>query len=159
MLGLLMLSVSPAIAVSTPKISPSFVAKANAACAGFSASFHKAGEVKFPYPNFDPTNPQPSLLKKVGEFFDKGIRAWHAVPKKLRSLGIPDKGATTWRRVRALADRSESLAVAQARLAMAGNAKGFAADVRKLTAVTQNLNQAAHAGGFGESSACAKFFG
>ncbi|HVC14699.1 MAG TPA: hypothetical protein VND62_07545 [Acidimicrobiales bacterium] len=157
--GLVVLGAAPAIAASTSKITPSFVAKANVACAGFSAGFHNVGEVKFPYPNFNPTNPQPSLLMKVGKYFDKGVRVWESVPRKLRALGVPGKGETTWRRLRTLARRVESLAVAQARMATAGNAKGFTEDVRKLTAVTQTLNQAAHAGGFSESSACAKFFG
>jgi hypothetical protein len=150
---------TPAIAASTPKISPPFVAKTNAACAGISASFRKVGEVKFPYPNFDPTNPQPSLLKKVGEYFEEGVGAWEAVPRKLRALGMPAKGASTWKKVRADADRFESLAVIQARAATAGEAKAFVAAVRKLTGVTKKLDSAALAGGFSTKSACAKFFG
>jgi hypothetical protein len=150
---------APAIAASTPKISTPFVTKTNAACAEFLANFRKAGEVKFPYPSFDPLKPQPALLKKVGKYFDKGVGAWEAVPGALRSLGMPARGASTWKKIRADADRFESLAVAQARTATAGNAKGFAAEVRKLTALTKRLNSAALAGGFSSKSACATFFG
>ncbi|MGH9919914.1 MAG: hypothetical protein ACRD6W_13755 [Nitrososphaerales archaeon] len=150
---------TPAFASSTPKVSPSFVKKVDASCTGFASSFNRAGESTFPYPTFNPTKPQRSLLKKVGHYFDKGARLWEAVPGKLRGLGVPTRGAATWTKLRALADRLAEDAVTQARTATAGNARKFVAAVKEYTAVLEKLNAAARAAGFGAKSACAKFFG
>jgi hypothetical protein len=152
-------SSTPALAASTPKITPSFVAKVNAACRSFSTSFDKAGERKFPYPKFNPVKPQVDLLKKVGRYFDKGTSVWKSVPRKLRALGMPAQGAATWRKIRALADKHVAAALTQARTATAGNAKGFVAAVREETSVTDQLNSVALAAGFTAKSACATFFG
>jgi hypothetical protein len=148
-----------AAGASTAKISPSFVAKANAGCKAVTAKFKEAGMVKFPYPSFNPTKPQPALLKKVGKFLDKGVKVWESIPAELRNLGMPAQGAATWSKIRAAADQYEANAVAEAKTASAGNAKGFTAEVHKFTQVSSELGPAALAGGFTKSSACAKLLG
>ncbi|MGH9100993.1 MAG: hypothetical protein ACRDV8_12305 [Acidimicrobiales bacterium] len=152
-------SVSPVLAASTAKISPSFIAKANMTCTKINAAFSRTGETKFPYPTFDPLKPQQSLLKKVGKYFDQGLEVERSIPERLRKLGEPAKGVRTWNKLRTLADRLEKDAMRQARTATTGDAKAFVAAVRQYTRIDDPLEAMAKRAGFPRSSSCATVFG
>lgn len=155
-----LLASSPALAAATPPITASFLGKANHACAGFTASLHRAvGKGGFPYAHFDPASPQHALLKKVGRYFDKGVGVTKSVPGALRALGTPSAGRTTWHTLLGLVEADTKAAVQEARSATAGNAKGFIAAYFKTKHVVPELNQLAHQAGFRGNSACARWFG
>ncbi len=151
------LSRASALAASEPKISPPFVSKAQNVCAGLTEAENRLGGT-MPL-GFDPTKPQPSLLKEVGRYFDEALPLEKSVPRTLLALGEPAAGAATWNKLRSLADQFMTYAEDQARDATAGDAKGFVTMGDKLTAVGKEFDSVGRAGGFEATSPCSIFFG
>lgn len=112
--------------VARPAVNVRFLARADLVCRDASARL--AALPPFPFGDFDPLNPDPTLLPQVGAFFTgpgdpRGIL--RAAITRLRALGRPPADRRTWRRM--LRARGEQLAVIQAQdaAALAGDVPAF----------------------------------
>jgi hypothetical protein len=130
------------------RLSPAFIARANAVCA------HAVTNEKFPYPSFDPTHPDVKLLPKVGAFFAKLQKTADGVPHDLRRLGAPPSGQATWNRILAVAQQLRSIADRQITAAKASDVPAFVSTVNEIGPVMQELGPLAAQAGFAASSPC-----
>lgn len=111
--------------VPRPAANAPFVAHANAACRATEAKAKRLPG--FPFSNFDPFQPDKTLLPKVGRFFDQPARRRlpRALLAQLQKLGQPPADGKAWRDV--LAARRAALATEtrQINAALADNAPAF----------------------------------
>ena len=112
--------------VPRPPANTRFIARANHLCT--SASRQLAALPPFPFPDFDPLHPDPTLLPQVGAFFTgpgdtrPTLRTLNA---RLRELGRPPVERRAWKRT--LDARVAALAVINRsdRAALAADVPGF----------------------------------
>lgn len=160
-LGIVLATTAPgALAAAAPthvtKIDAAFLEKVNASCARLAKAVNANGN--FPFANFNPLHPKRSELPKVGAFFARDLPAARAFAKQLAALGMPKKGATTWRGVRSLALHYNTVAIAQAKAAQRADVTAFVATVTSLTTTGRKLTAAAVTAGFSRTSACGQIF-
>jgi hypothetical protein len=144
-------------ATATPAITPAFIAKVNAYCSAEEAGFNKVLG-KFPYPNFNPDHPDVKTMRLVGKHFEKALSLRHAIPGQLKALGQPQVGQSQWDELKMLATQSDEIAIAQIRVALAGNVKDFVATVDQTGSIHNELVKAAESDGFAKSSPCGEIF-
>jgi hypothetical protein len=138
-------------------VSPPFIAKTDKLCAAISARFSRALG-KFPYPNFDPLEPDPKTLPRVGKHFAKALPIRRAIPDQLRGLGEPTSGKQTWDAIRSLALQENTAGIKQVSAALASNAKAFVVTVKQIDQLQHAIKARAAAAGFPKSSPCGKIF-
>jgi hypothetical protein len=96
--------------VPRPRPNTRFIGRANRLCT--SASRQLAALPPFPFPNFDPMHPDPSLLPQVGAYFTgpgDPRPILRTLSTRLRALGRPSVDRRAWTRV--LNARTAALAV------------------------------------------------
>jgi hypothetical protein len=148
-----------AFAASNQRISPSFVHKANHACAVFKAALKLSHHgTKFPS-SFDFTKPQPHVIAKVGQYYEQDVPVDKSLPHRLRVLGEPAKGKKTWNKVREDANLYERTFVDVAKDAMSGKVTAFVSALAKVRGVEAKIYSQLGAGGFTVSSSCESLFG
>jgi hypothetical protein len=117
-------------AVARPPADARFEAHANQLCRR--ASGRIAALPPFPFPNFDPLHPDPTLLPQVGAFFTgpgDPRPVLRALNRRLRAVGEPPANRGAWNR--ALRARAAAYAVIhqQDTAALAGDVAGFVKSV------------------------------
>jgi hypothetical protein len=127
--------------LTRPSANRRFIAHANRICE--QAAGRLAALPPFPFHDFDPVHPDPSLLPRVGAFFTGpgDPRAiLRALTEGLQALGQPSADHETW--TAALAARGAQLSVIdrQDRFALAGDVPGF---VRSVHASAANFRDIA----------------
>ena len=147
---------SPASA-STTKVSPEFIVKVNAYCSIEEGRFSKTLG-KFPFDNFDPTHPDLSTMRKVGRHFAEALPLRRAIPSDLKNLGEPPVGQAQWDALRALAVKSDQVAIIQVQIALTGTTKAFVANVDHTQVLQNKLESTAVKDGFSKKTPCSDVF-
>ena len=118
------------------------------------ASQQLAALPPFPFANFDPLHPDPSLLPQVGAFFTgpgDPRPTLHALVTKLEALGTP-AAASAWQHVLRAENGAITVRDAQDTAALAADVPAFVRSVEDTVAAERQLALAAD--GFG-ATGCA----
>jgi hypothetical protein len=112
--------------VVRPSANDGFIAEANRLCRRATAQL--ATLPPFPFANFDPLHPDPSLLPEIGAFFTgpgdpRPILA--ALNRGLRGLGEPERNRAMWRALLRARDQELSVIDEQDRAALAADVQTF----------------------------------
>lgn len=118
-----------------PSANDGFIAEANSLCRRAAAQL--ATLPPFPFANFDPLHPDPSVLSDVGAFFTgpgdpRPILA--ALNSGLRGLGEPGRNGTVWLALLGARDQELRVIDEQDRAAITGDAPAFVQSVRHTVA-------------------------
>lgn len=108
-----------------PRANVPFIRQANTACRAAEA---KAARLPgFPFSNFDPFDPDTSLLPQVGRFFDQPARRRlpPALVRQLEGLGQPPASRRAWRNVLTARRTVVSTETQQIKAALADDAPAF----------------------------------
>jgi hypothetical protein len=111
--------------VPRPAANAGFISRANSLCEATQTVFNNLSP--FPFPNFDPLHPDPTLLPQVGHFFDQPERR-RLLPdllSRLVGLGAPPAQPAEWARVLLARRALIKVETAQVHAALAGNAAAF----------------------------------
>ena len=136
---------------------PEFIAKVNAYCSAEEAQFNSTLG-KFPFNNFDPTNPDLSTMRKVGRHFAEALPIRQSIPSGLTKLGEPQQGKAQWDELRTLAIQSNRLAISQVHIAETGTTKAFVENVNQTQALGNKLESTAVKDGFAKTTPCGEVF-
>ena len=155
-IGIACLAFGACGAPSAKRIDAAFRARADLVCA---SALRIRARHPFPLPNFNPTDhPTKSQLMTVADYFSAyGTAA--STYAALARLGVPAKGAETWRSLLALLAQDKANAAAQINVARSGDVKGFVASVHAGERMHARIVNAGRAAGFADSSACARYVG
>ena len=126
--------------VARPPANTRFIARANHLCT--SASRQLAALPPFPFPDFDPLHPDPTLLPQVGAFFTGPGDArpiLRTLDARLRGLGRPPLERRAW--THTLDARAAALAVInrQDHAALAADVPGFVNRVNDSTTAFRRM--------------------
>lgn len=122
-----------------------FARKAAAVCR--SALADKRAEGPFPYPDFNPTQPDPARLADVADFLEKTATTFATWHERMLALGEPRRGAGAWHRLVAAIGTHVELTRDQIDAARAGDAGRFAEDYARGVETQDRLLAAATAAG------------
>jgi hypothetical protein len=150
-------SATPFASASATKLPPTFITKVNTYCSAEEARFNSTLG-KFPFNNFDPTNPELTTMRKVGRYFAKALPIRQAIPTSLIKLGEPQEGKAQWDGLRALAIQSDRLAISQVHIALTGTTKAFVDNVNQTQAIQNKLESTAVRNGFSKNTPCGEIF-
>lgn len=112
----------------------------------------KKAQGPFPYPDFNPTAPDPSKLRGVANFLEKTQRTFETWLSDLRKLGPPPSGRAAWADLLAAIQRHVELNGEQILAARRGDLKTFSDDYVKGTGVQNQSLSAANDAGVPECS-------
>lgn len=114
--------------VPRPAGNAGFIRRANAAC---NATAKQVGD--FPFSDFDPFNPDPDVLRQVGQFFNQPERRALSptLLQNLKKLGKPPADRSAWQRVLEVRQRMVSEEPKQIEAALAGDVNTFVSTVRQ----------------------------
>ncbi len=133
---------------SAPAVGTAFAAKATAECQR--ALTQKHAEGPFPYPDFNPTQPDPSKFPGMVGFFSKAIITYGTWLQNMQALGPPPGGQDAW------SDLVDQIGVQlhlhkhQRAAAVRGDATTFTDDYYKGVKSQDALESAAEAAGVPE---------
>jgi hypothetical protein len=125
-----------------------FAAKALAVCDGMVAKKQSMGP--FPFPDFNPTKPDPSVLPQLPAELEKTASLWSSWSTGMKALGQPTGGQAAWTSLIAAIDRHGELNGDQIDAAEKGDAARFASDYSKGVATQAALLKAATDAGIPE---------
>lgn len=111
--------------VPRPPANNAFIRRAEVAC---DATESKAARLPgFPFSNFDPFHPDPTVLPRVGRFFDQRTRRRlpRALLRELAHLGTPPASSGAWHNVLSARRALLMNERAQIKAALADNAPAF----------------------------------
>jgi hypothetical protein len=111
----------------------------------------KHAEGHFPYPNFNPTQPNPSEFPGVARFFTKAVATYSTWLQRMQALGRPPGGRQAWADLLTAIRVQLHLHEDQRAAALRGDTKTFVSDYQKGFAATTALQHDADAAGV---SAC-----
>jgi hypothetical protein len=134
-----------------PAVGRQFRARAVVVCR--KALALKKAEGPFPYPNFNPTKPDPSKLRGVADFLEKTQSTFETWLRDMRNLGSPPSGQAAWADLVAAVQRHVELNGEQIVAARQGDLKTFSDDYVKGTEVQDQSLKAASDAGVPECSA------
>ena len=126
-------------------VDAAFASHASAVCS--SALADKRAQGPFPYPDFNPTRPDPSRLANVARFLEKTALTFARWHQRMLALGEPRRGGEAWHRLVAAIDRHVELTRDQIDAARAGDTDRFADDYQKGVDTQARLLVAAKAAG------------
>jgi hypothetical protein len=155
--GLFAVTAASASTSSEQRVTPRFVTKVERWCTSVDTRFKQALG-KFPFQDFNPVKPDAKKVVLVGRHFAKVLPIRRTIPRQLRALGEPATGRAQWDRIKALALRTNTIAINQTAAALSGNTRGFVATLKQLDQAHQALGQRATAAGFRKNSACGEIF-
>jgi hypothetical protein len=136
---------------SAPAVGPKFQREALAVCRAALAQKHAEGQ--FPYPDFNPTQPDPSELPGVAPFFTKAITTYSTWLHRMRALGRPPGGRSAWADLLRMIGVQLRLHEDQRAAALRGDTTTFVADYERGFAAIDGLQRAADAAGVGACGA------
>jgi hypothetical protein len=132
-----------------PAVGVKFQREALAVCRAALAQKHAEGD--FPYPDFNPTQPNPSEFPGVARFFTKAVATYSTWLRRMQALGQPPGGRRAWGDLLKEITVQLHLHEDQRAAAVRGDTKTFASDYQKGFQATTTLQRAADAAGV---SAC-----
>lgn len=135
-------------------IEPAFRARANAACAPYN-SYNDSHP--FPYPHFNPLEPDSALLPKIGRFLAQSPVNTTFL-STMRKLGSPTRGSAEWAVILADVAKYQNLVTEQIKAAKAGNSRAFVATLKPLTDAEPDILTAWIVPGFKADDLCTSLF-
>jgi hypothetical protein len=141
-----------AAATANPTIlGADFATKALAVCDDMVAKKQSMGP--FPFPDFNPTKPDPSVLPQLPVVLEKTASLWSSWSTAMKALGQPTGGQAAWQGLIAAIDRHGEVNGDQIDAAGKGDAARFASDYSEGVATQAALLKAATDAGIPD---CAK---
>jgi|KBSMisStandDraft_5_1062788.scaffolds.fasta_scaffold886442_2 hypothetical protein len=122
-----------------------FARQATAVCA--SALAEKRAQRPFPYPDFNPTRPDPAKLPDVADFLEETDTTFTSWQRRMVALGQPRHGADAWHELIAAIETHVRLNRDQITAARSGDTRRFADDYRKGVDTQAKLLDAANTAG------------
>jgi hypothetical protein len=122
-----------------------FRARAAAICNAAGQALRAEGT--FPFPAFDPTQPDPTKFPAIAAYEAKSDAAWRTWQAALHALGQPRTGSGVWTTFLGFVDRSVNLDIAQQRAAQRRESTTFTQTYRDLSGQALAGRQAAAATG------------
>jgi hypothetical protein len=132
-----------------PAVGVKFQTEALAVCRAALAQKHAEGH--FPYPDFNPTKPNPSEFPGVARFFTRAVATYSTWLRRMQALGQPPGGRHAWADLLTAIKVQLHLHEGQRAAALRGDTKTFVSDYQKGFGATTALQHAADAAGV---SAC-----
>ena len=132
-----------------PAVGIKFQKEALAVCRAALAQKHAEGH--FPYPQFNPTQPDPSVLPHLAPFFAKAINTYSTWLRRMQALGQPPGGRRAWADLLKEIKAQLYLHEDQRAAALRGDTSTFASDYQNGMQVANALVSAADGAGV---SAC-----
>jgi hypothetical protein len=136
-------------------VDPTFVTTANTAC---TAAVKNIAQRKFPYVDFNPTNPNVSELPGIGAFYDSS-KFSHDELTFVQGLGQPATGKGTWKAFVDQVGQEQTELALQISAAKASNKTAFVESVNRLATIETRIDSLAVAAGFAQDSDCITLFG
>jgi hypothetical protein len=130
---------------ASPALDAAFRAKAATICNAAGQALHADGT--FPFPAFDPTQPDPTKFPAIAAYEAKtnaAMRTWQAA---LHALGHPSTGSGVWTRFLGFVDRTVTSEIEQQRAAQRRESAAFTQTYRDLSGHALAVGQAAAAAG------------
>ncbi len=137
--------------VSPPAVGAAFRTRAVAVCNA--ALAQKKAEGPFPYPDFNPTQPDPSKLPLIAPFLAKTATTFQTWLNEMQALGQPPSGQAPWADLVGAVSSHARIATEQAAAARSGDIQTFTKDYYEGTKTQGVLLSAADAAGVPECAA------
>ena len=134
---------------TAPAVGSQFQHEALAVCRA--ALTQKHAEGPFPYPDFNPSQPDPSELPGVAPFFTKAIATYMTWLHGMQALGQPPGGRAAWADLLKAIGMQLHLHQDQRAAALRNDTATFSSDYQKGFKTIDDLQRAADAAGI---SAC-----
>ena len=107
----------------------------------------KRAEGAFPFPDFNPTQPDMTKFPQVARFLEKTAATFTVWDRKMKALGEPRHGQRAWHNLLAAIETHVRLTRDQISAARTGDAARFADDYQKGAQTQDKLLEAATAAG------------
>jgi hypothetical protein len=147
--------VDPLATSTQVPVDTTFVAKADTAC---TTAVKNVAQRKFPYLDFNPTNPNVSELPGIGAFYDAS-KFSHDELTFVHDLGEPATGKGTWKAFVDQVGQEQTELAVQISAAEASNKTAFVESVNRLATIETRIDSLAVAAGFAQDSDCITLFG
>ena len=134
-----------------PGVGSAFAAKAVAVCNA--ALAQKKAQGPFPYPDFNPTAPDPSKLQLIAPFLVETAVTFQTWLSEMKALGQPPSGQEAWGDLVSAVASHARIATEQADAATSGDIETFEDDYHEGTDTQDVLLSAANAAGVPECAA------
>lgn len=138
-------------ASSGPAVGASFAKQAAAACKDASAL--KQAQRPFPFPDFNPSQPDPSKLPIIAPYLEETVHTFQAWLADLKALGEPPTGQDAWDDLVSDVQRHVEIATDQQQAAEDGDVATFVRDFEEGSATVDKVGEAADAAGVPSCSA------
>ena len=134
-----------------PDVGDAFATKAVAVCNA--ALAQKKAQGPFPYPDFNPTAPDPSKLPLIAPFLAETAVTFQTWLSEMKALGQPPSGQEAWGDLVSAVASHARIATEQAAAAKSGDIETFKSDYHEGTDTQDVLLSAANAAGVPECAA------
>jgi hypothetical protein len=132
----------------TPAVGEAFANKAVAVCQAALARNEAQGP--FPYPDFNPTQPDASKLPDIARYLAETVAAYGTWLDEMRALGQPPSGQAAWDDLVTAIERHVQLDIEQQAAAKSGDTETFTKDYHEGSDTQAELLRAADAAGVPE---------
>jgi hypothetical protein len=136
-----------------PAVGTTFANRVEAVCEG--ALQQKKDQGPFPYPDFNPTQPDLSKLQGIAEFEAKTVTIFEAWQDRMLALGEPPTGQAAWAEVLKALGSHVRIIVEQQGAALRGDARTFTNDYYEGNKAQEDMVRAADAAGVPECATAA----
>ena len=140
--------VGSAVSAAAPAVGTDFAGRAVAVCATALQRVRDQGA--FPYPDFNPTDPDVSKFPGVADYLSTSVETFSAWLSDMQALGDPPSGQDAWNDLIAAIKRHVDLDVEQQAAASNGDAETFTHDFEQGLGTQDALFRAADAAGVPE---------
>jgi hypothetical protein len=130
---------------TSDSVEDGFARRATAVCVSALADKHAEGT--FPYPDFNPTRPDPTKLAGVATFLEKTATTFTSWHERMVALGEPKHGGEAWHHLLAAINTHVRLTRDQIAAARSGDTQQFADDYQEGVDTQARLLDAAQAAG------------
>ena len=113
----------------------------------------KKAEGPFPYPDFNPTQPDPSKLPLIAPFLAKTATTFETWAREMQALGQPPTGRAAWADLVRAVESHARIASEHAAAAQSGDTETFTKDYYEGTETQDVLLAAANVAGVPECAA------
>ncbi|MGZ8640700.1 MAG: hypothetical protein ACXWYF_04505 [Actinomycetota bacterium] len=128
-----------------PAVGTAFANRAVAVCQA--ALARKKAQGPFPYPDFNPTQPDASKLPEIARFLTETVETFETWLDEMQALGQPSSGEAAWDDLLAAIERHVRLDVEQQAAAERGDTETFTRDYHEGVETQVELLRAAEATG------------
>jgi hypothetical protein len=134
-----------------PAVGAAFASKAVAVCEA--ALAQKKAQAPFPYPDFNPTQPDTSKFQEIAPFLAETAVTFKTWLREMQALGEPPTAQAAWDDLVTAVESHVRIAIEQQAAAESGDIPTFIKDYEEGSAVQDELLRAADAAGVPECAA------